>query len=224
MMQVFAVWGADTQALGGDVGQHTPLQVVLVVVGVSQKPLQQTVEPLLQHVGLWPVPVPQQVCVVLVQQIVVAVTVPVGQAVVPVGQLQPVQVPGVGTCPLGQAATHMKVPPVVVQGTNPVRQVQVPPTQLAFAGQAWPQVPQFAGLLVRSTQPVGGQLVSPAPQVVEQIPFEHTVPLGQTFPQLPQFEVSVRKLTHFPAHSFCPTGHSQTQVWVLRIRPPVQAL
>jgi len=223
VLHVFAVL-AGVQALGGAVGQQTPAQVVLVVVFVSQKPPQQTVEPLLQHVGLWPVPVPQQVCVVLVQQIVVGVTVPVGQAVFPVGQAQPVQVPGVGTCPFGQAATHMKVPPVVVQGTNPLRQVQVPLTQLeVFAGQAWPQVPQFAGLLVRSTQPVGGQLVRPAPQVVEQIPFEHTVPDGQTLPQLPQFEVSVRKLTHFPAHSFCPAGHSQTQVWVLRIRPPVQA-
>jgi len=223
-----AVWQAvavvaGVQALGGAVGQQTPAQVVLVVLNASQPPLQQTAVELLQQTGFWPVPVPQQVCVVLVQQIVVGVTVPVGQAVFPVGQAQPVQVPGVGTCPFGQAATHMKVPPVVLQGTNPLRQVQVPLTQLAFAGQALPQVPQFAGLLVRSTQPVGGQLVSPAPQVVEQIPFEHTVPLGHTFPQLPQFEVSVRKLTHFPAHSFCPAGHSQTQVWVLRIRPPVQA-
>jgi negative regulator of sigma E activity len=203
-------------------GQHTPAQVVLVVVFVSQKPPQHTVDPLLQQVGLWPAPVPQQVCVALVQQIVVGVTAPVGQADVPVGQLQPVQVPGVGTCPFGQAATHVSVPPVGVQGTNPLRQVQVLATQLAFGGQALRQLPQFAGLLVRSTQDPK-QLVRGKPQVVEQIPLEQTWPDGQTLPQLPQFEVSVKKLTHFPAHSFCPGGHSQTQVWVLRIRPPVQA-
>jgi hypothetical protein len=157
-----------------------------------------------------------------VQQTVVAVTVPVGQAAVPVGQAQPVQVVGSGICPFGHAGGQVRVPPGGVHATNPLRQVQVLLTQLAFFGQALAQLPQFAGLLVRSTQDPK-QLVSPAPQVVEQIPLEQTWPDGQTLPQLPQFEVSVKKLTHFPAHSFCPGGHSQTQVWVLRIRPPVQA-
>jgi hypothetical protein len=66
------------------------------------------------------------------------------------------------------------------------------------AGQAFPQEPQLAGLLLRSTQVVP-HFVWPLGHAISlQAPLMHCVPAPHTRPQEPQLLGSVLKLTQRP--------------------------
>jgi hypothetical protein len=94
---------------------------------------------------------------------------------------------------------------------------QLPPTQAVVgAAHRWPQVPQLAGSVSRSTQLVP-QAVWLFAQVSVQVPFEHKGdPASEVHRRLqaPQLVASDWTSTHMPAQSRQPVGHRQL--------PPVQ--
>ena len=70
--------------------------------------------------------------------------------------------------------------------------------------QACPQLPQFAALLVVSTQAVPHMVWLPE-QVVPQLPLLQTWPFAQAFPQVPQLSPS--EATQAPLQLIMPDGH-----------------
>jgi hypothetical protein len=85
----------------------------------------------------------------------------------------------------------------------PAGHEQVPLTQVEFAPQLCPQVPQFVALVERLTQPPLHS-VSPVGHCDRHIPAEHTSPDGHGAPQAPQFWALVIRFTHAPEHSVSP--------------------
>ncbi len=75
------------------------------------------------------------------------------------------------------------------------------------------QAPQWIGLVARSTQLVP-QVSSPESQPVVHTPSEHTVPVGQMVPQVPQLLPSELVCAQPDAHNALPLRHWQA--------PPVQ--
>jgi hypothetical protein len=123
-----------------------------------------------------------------------------------------------------QAPLQFVAPAGQVAWQKPARQerpaahgeAQVPEMQFWFAGQTVPQAPQLLGSFCRFVHvpplPPHGQAVCGAehvgrpgalhappvlrpPHVVRQTPSEQALPLGQAFPQVPQFEESVDTYT-----------------------------
>jgi hypothetical protein len=141
------------QACGGACEQHTPWQVVMVLLFATHAPPQKTcpvgqVQPLQVALGTW--------FDVHATQVVVP---PAGvQGVVPVGHSQ-VQFVVLSTWPPVQLATHTVLPALVVHTVCPVGQVQV----------------QVAGLKVVEPAQVEGTQV---PLVAQKV-----VPGGQTQPK-----------------------------------------
>jgi hypothetical protein len=87
-----------------------------------------------------------------------------------------------------------------------------PPMQAAPDAQAFPHEPQLFGSLAVSTQlpptppsPEAMQSVEPPRQVTPHLPIEHTWPVGQTFPQVPQLFGSLAVSTQV---ALLPVPHS----------------
>ena len=117
------------------------------------------------------------------------------------------------------------------------RSVQAP-SQLASAGQASVQVPfeqtvpswqtvltvpqllesvaGFTQLVVGPSAEKNWPGTSGPAQFVAQLPFTHTSPAGQAFPQLPQWRLEVLSETQRPSHSVVVDGQALVQV------PPTQ--
>jgi hypothetical protein len=96
----------------------------------------------------------------------------------------------------------------------PLGHAQTPATHDNPDGQTWPQLPQFAALVLRSTQDPP-QLVVPAAQLVTHCPPEQTRPL-HVCPHEPQFVLSLDRSTHAPPHTVRPDMQAQppdTQLW-----------
>lgn len=70
-----------------------------------------------------------------------------------------------------------------------------------------PQVPQLLGSELRSRQ-APAQLVSPALQEAEQVPWLQTWLLAHAVPHAPQWAGSEARLAHTPAHTVSPAGHT----------------
>jgi hypothetical protein len=83
-------------------------------------------------------------------------------------------------------------------------QVHLPASQIRPGPQTVPQLPQLAGSLVRSKQPVG-QSVVPVGQT--QAPAVHVDPVGHTVPHAPQFAGSCVKSKQPLGHGD-PLGHA----------------
>jgi hypothetical protein len=71
-----------------------------------------------------------------------------------------------------------------------------------------PQLPQFALSELTSTQRGGVPHIAVAAQLLVHIPATQPMPVGQTAPQRPQFEMSVRVSTHAPPHTVCEGPHA----------------
>jgi hypothetical protein len=86
------------------------------------------------------------------------------------------------------------------QAVSPVEQpaAHCPAWQTCPAGQAWPQLPQLAALLVRLAQ-VPLHSISPVAQ--PQCPPMQGVPAGHAVPQAPQLVGLVSRSTHWPEHA-----------------------
>jgi hypothetical protein len=65
------------------------------------------------------------------------------------------------------------------------------------SAHAFVQAPQWLTSVVSFTH-APAQFVRPAPHVVVQVPFEHTVPPGHTWPQAPQWLLFARTFTSQP--------------------------
>jgi hypothetical protein len=74
-----------------------------------------------------------------------------------------------------------------------------------------PQPPQFAPLLVKSTQ---APLHSAWPTGQPQKPLMHGVPAPQAVPQAPQLAAFDLRSTQAPLHALCPVGQA------FRTQPP----
>jgi hypothetical protein len=116
----------------------------------------------------------------------------------PAGQFRP-QLPQF----FGSASTLMQPPAQLTSGEEHSKphaeaaHVGAPP---AGAVQAFPQVPQFAGLVVTSTQaPLHD--VSPPVQEPLQLPPVHTWEAPHGVPHAPQWFVSEARSTHAPLQS-----------------------
>src|SRR5690606_1448640 len=121
-------------------------------------------------------------------------------------------------------------PPVVVFTPSPLTEAQptsspVPCTGLQVPllqpplAQALPQLPQFAGSLMVSTQP---SLHSVCPPLHWQDAFTQLWPLSHDSSQEPQCAGSWLTLRHCSLQNSWPCG--QTQEPALQVCPPVQAL
>jgi hypothetical protein len=84
-----------------------------------------------------------------------------------------------------------------LQASLHVRASQVA-TPFGVSGQALPQPPQFSALVATFTQEVP-QAVSPVPQLVAQVPLEHTRPAPHVLPQAPQLVPLVEVSTSHPS-------------------------
>jgi|ERR1041385_7122127 hypothetical protein len=83
---------------------------------------------------------------------------------------------------------------------------------LPGAGHAWPQLPQFDALVVRSTQlPEHG--VSPPPQLEAQPPAEHDSAVAHRLSHLPQFAGSTDVSTQASPHAARPVSHTKPQTF-----------
>jgi hypothetical protein len=93
----------------------------------------------------------------------------------------------------------------------PAGHVQEPPTQLWPAAQMLPHWPQFATLVIRSTQldPHGVPLAHSVPQV----PCEQTVPTGHTLPHVPQLFPSELRSAHVVPQVVRPARHVHSPPW-----------
>jgi len=80
-----------------------------------------------------------------------------------------------------------------------------------------PQAPQLLLLRETSTHELP-HAVSPAGQLITQLPPEHMKPDAQALPQPPQFIGSVKTFEHWPLQTSSPTGQLATQL------PPRQTL
>ena len=116
------------------------------------------------------------------------------------------------TCPAGQQ-TSLQQLWSVGQKTVPQGFMHWPPTQLAPTGQTFPQAPQLAALLCRSTQlpaqafcPVG-QTHWPLTQIVPV-----GVPVGQAWPHAPQFASSLCRSTQAVPQAVSAAGQERTQL------------
>lgn len=105
---------------------------------------------------------------------------------------------------LSTSVSTQVVPPSPHE-VEPIGQVHIAPTQLLPPVQTLVQLPQWvesdAGLM--QTPPHASRF-EPQPQM----PLAHSSPAAQVFPHMPQFIVSVAKLTHAPEQLFCPVGHT----------------
>ena len=107
-----------------------------------------------------------------------------------------VQVEKSNCSPVPQAAeTH--APP---QKTKPLSHWHAPFTQLAFAGHALPQKPQFVSSLATHMP-----LQNKSPEGHWHVPFTQVVPAGHVLPQKPQFVLSL--VTHWPLQKKVPDTH-----------------
>jgi hypothetical protein len=134
--------------------------------------------------------------------------------------------------------------PPVAHWVSPVAQVHVPSTQFEPGSQAVPHAPQFAALVLVSTQvvPIIGiiplppaikpvhAVSPPSPQPMVHTPFWQVVPAPQRLPQAPQFAssalvfvhvvphcVSPDPQVHVPPTQLPPTGHCMLQALQLRL-------
>jgi hypothetical protein len=87
--------------------------------------------------------------------------------------------------------------------------------------QAVPQVPQFESEVWVSTQPPPHDVV-PVGHVVTHAPMAHRLPVAHTCPHEPQSFASLRRSTHVPEQTLCPTAHWQSPA--MQCAPPVHAL
>jgi hypothetical protein len=91
-----------------------------------------------------------------------------------------------------------------LQSMLPAGHVQVPPTQLAPEGQAFPHAPQLVLLVFVSTQDVPHCVSDPQPD--EHTPALQTCPVAHMCPQVPQLLASEEVGTHAPLHTVVPAG------------------
>jgi hypothetical protein len=124
----------------------------------------------------------------------------------------------------GAAGVEPPAPPLPVVPPLPPVPVVVPSTQLLlahrwFAAQACPQVPQFASLLVVSTQAVPHTTCPPV-QLALQVLLLQTWLAGHVVVQLPQWVAS--DATQEPLQSSWPGRHWHWLFW--QVRPPLQGM
>lgn len=81
-----------------------------------------------------------------------------------------------------------------------------PAAQSCWGLQAWPQEPQCAGSVARSTQAPPQLAWVGRAQVAAQLPSEQTCPGAQAFPQAPQFCGSLSVRTQRLPQSEVPTS------------------
>jgi hypothetical protein len=94
--------------------------------------------------------------------------------------------------------------------TCPAGHEQIPAVQVDPDGQAWPHEPQFAKLVLVSTQ-VPLQFVCPAGQLPAHWPPEQTRPAAHAWPQVPQLALSVCTLVQMPLQLTRPAWHVSVQ-------------
>lgn len=117
--------------------------------------------------------------------------------------------------PVGPPLPPLPLPPLPV--VPPA--TQVPLVQCWFAGQAWPQLPQLASLLVVSTHAVP-HIICPPSQLELQLLLLHTWLAWHIVAQLPQWVAS--EATQEPLHSSWPGWHWHWLFW--QVLPPLQGM
>lgn len=100
---------------------------------------------------------------------------------------------------------------------RPAGQRQVPAAQTVPPAHRIPQLPQFSGSDLGSTQAPLHE-VSPSEQLETHRPTVHTLAGGQAVPQAPQFFGSVRTFTHALPQRLSPLRHPQFPL--AQISPP----
>ena len=103
--------------------------------------------------------------------------------------------------------------------------LHAPFAQYSPAAHAWPQLPQFAMLVVVSTQPAPPHSIWPAPEQPHD-PAVQVAPDGQVVPQPPQLSGSVPiTFTHDPApHIVVPGMHIVPHTPALQTSPGWQGM